>query len=183
MSSRLYSLLLHHGPYKNKHINSEELFSIGELFRHIIDFKSSFTATHTARVSACAEIMSKLFGLTELEVSMMRIAGNFHDLGKLMIPNSILEKPGRLSKDEFNIIKSHTYYTYRILKSIGGLERITDWAAFHHEKLNGEGYPFHLDYSKLDIGSRIMAVSDIFVALREDRPIEKSWKKKKFMRS
>ena len=118
--------------------------------------------------------MTKLFGLTELEISMMKIAGNFHDLGKLMIPNSILEKPGKLSKDEFNIIKSHTYYTYQVLSSIGGLGRITAWASYHHEKLNGKGYPFHLDCSDLDIGSRIMAVSDIFVALREDRPYRKS---------
>lgn len=56
---------------------------------------------------------------------------------------------------------------------------VTDWAAFHHEKLNGEGYPFHLDYSELDIGSRIMAVSDIFVALREDKPYRKTMEKNK----
>ena len=177
MSSRLYSLLLHNGPYKNKEIGLEELFSIGELFRHMIDFKSNFTATHTAGVSACSEIMAKLFGLTELEVNMMKIAGNFHDLGKLLIPNSILEKPGKLSKEEFNIIKSHTYYTYQVLSSIGGLERITDWAAYHHEKLNGKGYPFHCDSSELDIGARIMAVSDIFVALRENRPYRKTMEK------
>lgn len=179
MSSRLYSILLHNGPYKNKTIGLNELSSIGKLFRHMIDFKSHFTATHTAGVSACSEMMAKLFGLTELEVNMIKIAGNFHDLGKLMIPNSILEKPGKLSEEEFNIIKSHTYYTYQVLNSISGLGRIIEWAAYHHEQLNGNGYPFRLDCNELDIGSRIMAVSDIFVALREDRPYRKSMDKEK----
>lgn len=179
MSSRLYSLLLHNGPYKNKTIGLNELSSIGNLFRHMIDFKSHFTATHTAGVSACSEMMAKLFGLTELEINMIKIAGNFHDLGKLMIPNSILEKPGKLSQEEFNIIKSHTYYTYQVLNSINGLGRIIEWAAYHHEQLNGNGYPFRLDYNELDIGCRIMAVSDIFVALSEDRPYRNSMDKEK----
>lgn len=179
MSSRLYSLLLHNGPYKNKTIGLNELSSIGKLFRHMIDFKSHFTATHTAGVSACSEMIAKLFGLTKLEINMIKIAGNFHDLGKLMIPNSILEKPGKLSEEEFNIIKSHTYYTYQVLSSISGLGRIIEWAAYHHEQLNGHGYPFRLDYNELDIGSRIIAVSDIFVALSEDRPYRKSMDKEK----
>lgn len=172
-SPKLYSILLHNGPYKNREIGLEELSLIGELFRHIIDFKSSFTATHTAGVAACAEIMARLFGLSEVEVTMMKIAGNFHDLGKLIIPNSILDKPGKLSKDEYNVIKSHPYYTYQVLSSIGGMERIADWASFHHEKLDGSGYPFSLDANEIDTGSRIMAVSDIFVALLEERPYKK----------
>ncbi len=176
-SPRLYPLLLHNGPYRNRVIGLEELSSIGDLFRHIIDFKSDFTATHTAGVAACAEIMAKLFGLTELEIKMIKIAGNFHDLGKLVIPNKILEKPGGLCKKEFGIVKSHSYYTHQILCSIGGMERIADWAAYHHEKLNGTGYPFRCEAKDLDIGSRIMAVSDIFVALLEDRPYRKAMEK------
>jgi len=155
---------------------------IAELFRHIIDFKSSFTATHTAGVAACAEIMASLFGLAELEVVMMKIAGNFHDLGKLIIPNNILEKPGKLSKDEYNVIKSHPYYTHQVLSSIGGMDRIVDWASFHHEKLDGSGYPFSLDANEIDIGARIMAVSDIFVALIEERPYKKGMERDEMYR-
>ena len=174
MSPRLHCILVQSGPYRNREVGLEELVSIGELFRHLIDFKSSFTATHTAGVAACVEIMAKLFGLTELEVGMIKIAGNFHDLGKLVIPDSILEKPGKLSNDEFSIIKSHTYYTHQVLSSIDGMERIADWASYHHEKLDGTGYPFHCEAKDLDTGSRMMAVSDIFVALLEERPYRKS---------
>lgn len=177
MSYRLYSMLFRNGPYRNREIGLEELSSIGDFFCQIIDFKSSFTATHTAGVSTGAGTMAKLFGLTELEVNMMKLAGNFHDLGKLLIPNSILEKPGKLTKEEFLIMKSHTYYTYQVLSSIKGFERITEWASYHHEKLNGRGYPFHCKAEELDSGSRIMAVSDIFVALIEDRPYKKEMSK------
>jgi len=181
-SPKLYSILLHNGPYKNREVGLEELSLIAELFRHIIDFKSSFTATHTAGVAACAEIMASLFGLAELEVVMMKIAGNFHDLGKLIIPNNILEKPGKLSKDEYNVIKSHPYYTHQVLSSIGGMDRIVDWASFHHEKLDGSGYPFSLDANEIDTGARIMAVSDIFVALIEERPYKKGMERDEMYR-
>ncbi|MDY6856257.1 MAG: HD domain-containing phosphohydrolase [Thermodesulfobacteriota bacterium] len=86
------------------------------------------------------------------------------------MPNSILEKLGRLSKEEFAVIKKRTYFTYMVLNSIGGLEHIPEWAAFHHEKLDGSGYPFHINSEKLEIASRLMAVADIFTALPEDRP-------------
>jgi HD-GYP domain-containing protein (c-di-GMP phosphodiesterase class II) len=82
--------------------------------------KAHFTATHTAGVSVCAEKLSQLFGLTEIEVNLMRIAGNLHDVGKLIIPNRILEKPGKLTAEEFAVIRSHTYYTFYIINSIGG---------------------------------------------------------------
>src|SRR3990167_2949515 len=102
------------------------------------------------------------------------IAALLHDIGKLSVPDEILEKPGGLSTEEFNIMRGHTYFTYHILNSIDGFDTISEWAAFHHEKLNGRGYPFHLKEGQLSIGSRIMAVSDKFSALSEDRPYRKS---------
>ena len=99
------------------------------------------------------------------------MAGNFHDLGKLVIPNSILEKPGKLNDEEFALMKQHTYFTYSILTTIGGIQEIAEWAAFHHERLDGNGYPFHLNASKLSTGARIMAVADIVTTLAEDRPL------------
>ena len=143
----------------------------------MIDFKSPFTATHTTGVSASAKIISELFGLTESEVRNMEIAGNFHDLGKLTIPNSILDKPAKLTKDEFAIIKCHTYYSYQVINSIQGLETIAEWAAYHHENLNGNGYPFHYSANELTIGSRIMMVADIYTAISEDRPYRKGMSK------
>ena len=103
----------------------------------------------------------------------MRIAGNFHDIGKLVIPNSILEKPGKLTSEEFAVMRCHTYHTFNTLDSIGGLQRIAEWAAYHHEKLDGSGYPFHLTNEEIGTGSRIMAVADIFTAISEDRPYRK----------
>ncbi len=117
--------------------------------------------------------------MTDTEVQLMKIAGNFHDLGKLAIPNSILEKPGKLTEEEFAIIKQHTYYTYTILNTIGGIDQISEWAAFHHEKLDGSGYPFHVSSEKLTTGARIMAVCDIFVAIAEDRPYRKGMSEEK----
>ena len=166
-SQRLYSILLHEGPLNKKEINLDEIYSISKLFRGVIDFKSKYTITHTTGVSACSEMLGNLFGLTELEVKVLGIAANFHDLGKLVVPNSILEKKGELTKEEFEIVKSHPYYTYQVLNSIGGLQQIVPWASYHHEKLDGSGYPFHCVAKDLDTGARIIAVSDIFISRME----------------
>jgi HD-GYP domain-containing protein (c-di-GMP phosphodiesterase class II) len=108
--------------------------------------------------------------MAEFEVQLMEVAGNVHDLGKLAVPNAILEKPAKLSEDEFQVMKKHTYFTYTILNTIGGLRQLPEWAAFHHERLDGKGYPFHLAGDTLDTGARILAVADVFTALAEDRP-------------
>jgi HD-GYP domain-containing protein (c-di-GMP phosphodiesterase class II) len=172
-SPQIYSLLLNHGQFKNIQIGLEDISLISNLYRDLIDFKSRFTATHTTGVAECAVKLSELFGLAELDVKSMRIAGNFHDIGKLVIPNSILEKPSKLTFNEFAIMRCHTYHTFRTLDSIGGLQRIAEWAAYHHEKLDGSGYPFHLTNDQIGTGSRIMTVADIFTAISEDRPYRK----------
>ena len=176
-SPRLYSLLLNNGQFKNMQIGLEDVLLISNLYRDLIDFKSRFTATHTSGVCECAVKLSELFGLAELDVKSMRIAGNFHDIGKLVIPNSILEKPGKLTVQEFEIMRCHTYHTFNTLDSIGGLHRIAEWAAYHHEKLDGSGYPFHLTKEEIGTGSRIMTVADIFTAISEDRPYRKGMDK------
>lgn len=169
-SPRLYSLLLHNGPYRKVEIDLPNIGIITRLFKNIIDFKSNFTATHSSGVAECAACLSRIFGFTEIETELMEIAGYLHDLGKLVVPNSILDKAGRLTKEEFSVIKQHTYFTFSILITINGLQQISEWAAYHHEKLDGTGYPFRKTSNELNIGSRIMAVADIFTALAEDRP-------------
>ncbi len=178
-SPRLYSILLHNGPFRLTEIEQDEISSVASTFRHLVDFKSRFTASHSTGVAECAVMLSRYFGLTDVEIYQMKIAGYFHDLGKLAVPNSILEKPGRLSKEEFEIIKQHTYFTYTVLSTIGGLNQIAEWAAFHHEKLNGSGYPFHITANNINIGARIMAVADIFTALIEDRPYRNGMNRKR----
>jgi len=170
VSPRLYSLLLHDGPSRGVEIDLVFLKPISELFRNIIDFRSRFTSTHSSGVATSASEISRFLGLTETEIGLMEVAGNLHDLGKMVIPNSILDKPDKLNKAETAIMRQHTYFTYTVLNTIGGILQIAEWAAFHHERLDGSGYPFHLGADKLSLGARIMSVADIFTALAEDRP-------------
>lgn len=100
----------------------------------------------------------------------MEIAALLHDIGKLSIPNCILDKNGKLTSEEMRIMRSHTYYTRLILSKIDGFEDITDWASNHHEKLNGKGYPLGLSEEEISLESRIMAICDIYEALTADRP-------------
>ncbi len=151
---------------------------LARFFSTIIDTRSHFTANHSSGVSATAMRLAELLNMTPLECHEIRIAGYLHDLGKLAVPETIIEKPGDLDKAERDIIKSHTYHTYSILKEVKGLEKIAIWAAFHHETLTGEGYPFHRSAEELPVGSRVMAVADIFTALTEDRPYRKGMTEK-----
>jgi HD-GYP domain-containing protein (c-di-GMP phosphodiesterase class II) len=102
-------------------------------------------------------------------------------VGKLVVPRAILEKNGKLDDEEFSIIREHPYFTRLILMDMDGFEDIANWAGFHHEKLNGKGYPFHFGREYLDLGSRIMAVADIFSAITEDRPYRKGMPREKVM--
>jgi len=182
VSKRLYSVLMEKGPARRLDINFSDLFAIAEVFSSIIDFRSRFTATHSSGVSASAAILSSMFGLTESEIASMTVAGYLHDLGKLLVPNQILEKPDKLTREEFAVMKSHTYYTYSILNSIKGFEQIAEWGAFHHERLDGSGYPFHCKAEDLTIGARIMMVADIFTATAEDRPYRKGMESREIIR-
>ncbi len=150
--------------------DQEQIIGVSKIFAQIIDNKSPFTHRHSRLVAETATLLAGQAGFTEWQQKNMYVAGLLHDLGKLSIAEEILEKPGGLNKQEVNIIKQHTYITHQILSMIDGFEEINQWAAYHHEKLNGEGYPFHLTSSDLSTGSRIMAVADIFSALVEDRP-------------
>lgn len=152
------------------HIGSDDLLAFASVFCRVIDFRSQFTATHSSGVAAVAAILSGMLGFSEKERRLMRIAGYLHDLGKLAIPEEILEKTSALTPEEVSTIKSHPYYTFRILENVDGLGIIVDWAALHHERLDGEGYPFRHLGAQLPLGSRVMGVADVYTALREDRP-------------
>jgi putative nucleotidyltransferase with HDIG domain len=155
-------------------LDAAELESLARMFANIIDFKSPFTSTHSSGVAATAEAVSRLLGFTEDDAKLMRIAGLFHDIGKLAVPAEILEKPAPLDESEFSVMRSHTYHTRRVLDSIGELGPIPEWAASHHEKLDSTGYPFHHGADDLSVGARALAVADVFTALAEDRPYRKA---------
>ena len=151
-------------------VNEDKLLALAGVLTKIIDFRSSFTATHSIGVAESARIMAAKMNFPKSDVQLMNIAGLLHDLGKLAIPVSILEKNGALTESEFNIMKQHTYLSYRILERVPQMEKINQWASLHHERMDGSGYPFGLKGKDLSIGSKIMAISDVFTALTEKRP-------------
>ena len=163
-------------------LTNNDLINLSNVFSQLIDFRSSFTATHSAGVAATAEKLAELIGFTQEDCLQIRIAAYLHDLGKLAVPKEILEKPSKLTRYEFNVIKSHTYFTYRILEKIPALNRIKDWASYHHEKLDGQGYPFHLVGEEMELGSKIMAIADVFTAITEDRPYRKGMSNQQSMK-
>jgi putative nucleotidyltransferase with HDIG domain len=146
------------------------LGSIAELFGRIVDAASPRTMVHSAGVAATAVALAERLKFSPREISLMRAAGFLHDLGKLTVPKGILDNPNALTKLELTEVKSHTYHTFRILDTIGGMPQIREWAAFHHERLDGSGYPFHHKGRDLTLGARILGVADVFTAVTEDRP-------------
>lgn len=154
---------------------------ISHLFSHVVDFRSHFTATHSAGVAKTAQKLGELAGLSEEECKMLLIAGYLHDLGKLTIPNTVLEKPSKLDNREYGIMRGHSFYTYRLLGTIRGFDTINRWASFHHEHIDGTGYPYHLKGAEIPLGSRIVAVADVFTAITEQRPYRKGMEKRQIV--
>jgi putative nucleotidyltransferase with HDIG domain len=150
--------------------NEETIDKICQAFAEIIDAKSPFTYRHSNGVAAAAIGISRQLGMSEQDTTFMRRAGLVHDLGKLSVSNSILEKPGALNDDEWSIIKKHPYYTFEILRRIPGFEQLSEVAGAHHEKLDGSGYYAHLSADQLNLAMRILTVADIFDALAAKRP-------------
>ena len=173
VNRRVYSLLLGLRPETVTLQNTEQVMQVASVFAQIIDFKSRFTATHSSGVSVSSREIAKRMHFPIPEQKMMAVAGMLHDLGKLAVPVSILNKPGKLTREEFEVMRAHPYHTYHILRTVQGLGDVVTWASFHHERLDGKGYPFHMDDESLSLGNRIMAVADVFTALAEDRPYRK----------
>lgn len=151
-------------------IGYKELRDVSQVFSNIIDGKSPFTGNHSKGISEKVGILCGYYEYREEEYWKMRIAADLHDIGKLMVSNEILDKPGSLTEEEFLEIKGHTFHTRKVLEKIGGFEEITEWASNHHERLNGSGYPYGFSGDRLDRNSRIMACIDIYQALTEERP-------------
>jgi putative nucleotidyltransferase with HDIG domain len=170
VSPRIYALLLQFLDEPLVDATDQTIQDIAVIFARLVDAMSRWTATHTAGVTATAVALGEVMRLSLREQIFMRTAGLLHDLGKLSVPPSILDKPGPLTSQEWALIKGHTYHTFRILETTGFPQQITEWAAFHHERMDGNGYPFHHKGKNLTLGSRILAVADTYTALAEHRP-------------
>lgn len=160
-------------PRQKQDLDFSQIKKLAGFFAKIVDYKSPFTSTHSIGVAERAEKLSRYMGFDEETVQKMYLAGALHDIGKVAVGNEILEKPDRLTDAEFAVMKHHAAYTYNILSEIDDFEEIRDFAAFHHERLDGTGYPFGKDASELNVQERMMACIDIYQALTESRPYKK----------
>ncbi|MBU3110958.1 HD-GYP domain-containing protein [Clostridium lacusfryxellense] len=160
----------------------KEIRDITKNLSRIIDSKSPYTQLHSSGLAEKAAKLAVHYGYSEEDTYELIIAADLHDIGKLAMPSSILEAKRKLTIDEYEVIKEHSYYTRIALQGIKGFDNIVEWASNHHEKLNGEGYPYGKDRSELDFNSRLLGCLDIYQALTEDRPYRASLNHKVAMR-
>ena len=159
---------------KTIEMDFQDLRSIVRIFSYIVDAKSSFTKSHSDGVAQLGRYIGSLFNLSEESCEMLELAGLLHDIGKLRQPDELLDKPSKLSPEEYTHIQRHSFDTYSILKNIHGLEKISTWASQHHERVDGSGYPYHLEGGGISQEARIVAVADVFQALAQKRPYRDS---------
>ncbi len=155
-------------PINPTEMTWQEIREITKVLSSIIDMKSTFTSRHSSGLSEKAVAMAEFYKFDDDRRTKLQIAADLHDLGKLAIPNLILDKPAKLSNEEFEAMKMHTYYTRKALECIDGFEEIACWASNHHETLDGLGYPYGLKIVVFE--EKLLAVLDIYQALTEDRP-------------
>jgi putative nucleotidyltransferase with HDIG domain len=134
-----------------------------------VDAKSPYTFRHSMGVTDAAVRIAQKLALSSERIDFVRRAALLHDIGKLSISNSILDKPGKLNPDEWVAMQDHPVQTQSILSRIAAFKDLAKVAGEHHEKLDGSGYPNHLPAGQLSLESRIIAVADVYGALSEDR--------------
>lgn len=152
-----------------------ELKQFALTMAEIVDAKSPFTAQHSLGVARLASCLAKLAGLSLERIKLLEVAALLHDIGKLCIPDEILEFPSQLSPEDKSKMRRHSYATYQILRRIHGFEEMALWAAMHHESMNSNGYPFHIGQKDLPVEARILKVADVYQAMAQNRPYRGSW--------
>ena len=176
----MFSALFDYGAYlqakadQTNRIQEEMIVSFAE----ITENKSTQTGNHVKRVSEYSKILAKEMGLSEEECERIRLASTMHDIGKLLIPAQILEKPARLTDEEFNEIKKHSAYGGMLLESVEGdvMQLARTIALDHHERPDGKGYPDGKTGESISLEGRIVAVADVYDALTSKRSYKQAWK-------
>ena len=151
--------------------------AISTSFAEILESKSGQSGNHVKRVAEYTAILARKLNYTENEVHDISIASMLHDVGKIMIPNSILDKPGRLTDEEFEVMRQHVVYGESMLKGVKGtiMQLGADIAGCHHERWDGTGYIKHLKGEEIPRHARIVSVADVFDALVSVRSYKKAW--------
>jgi len=157
-------------------LNEVNNFSLGtlEALARAVDAKSPWTAGHSERVTQLAVNIGAVYGLDSFELAKLYRGAMLHDIGKLGISQTLLDKKGRLDHSEFDIVRSHTMIGERILEPVGAFAEIMPVVTQHHERFDGSGYPNGLIGSAIDIKARILAVADVFDAMTNPRPYRSS---------
>ena len=176
----LFSYIMEYGGYiqeradETNRIQEEIILSFAE----ITENKSGQTGQHIKRVSEYSRVIAEQLGLGPEQVESIRIASTMHDVGKLLIPSEILEKPGRLTDEEYATIRTHTTMGGRLLENVEGEEmRLSRTIALqHHERPDGGGYPESLQGGDISLEGRIVAVADVYDALTSKRSYKSPWK-------
>ncbi|HEY7726805.1 MAG TPA: HD domain-containing phosphohydrolase [Anaeromyxobacteraceae bacterium] len=156
--------------FRDRLLPAEAIRPLAGMFSRVIDSRSPYTREHSAFVAGVAAQLAPPLGFDRSQQSDLMVAGLLHDMGKLIVPEPILLKAGPLTEEETDIVKQHPYQTDRILGRIPGIGDIRRWASLHHERLDGQGYPFQLDRDSLPLGSQLLSVCDQFAALVQPRP-------------
>jgi len=151
----------------------EIIYKMGE----IGETRSKETGHHVKRVAEYSKLLAILYGLSEKEAELLKLASPMHDIGKVGIPDSVLKKPGKLDKEEWEIMQSHAELGFEMLKHSNRpiLKTAATVAGEHHEKWDGSGYPKGLKGENIHIYGRITAIADVFDALGSDRCYKKAW--------
>ncbi len=145
-----------------------------ERMADVIDRRDPYTAGHSQRVAVLAEKIALAMGLPVDEVKTVRAAARVHDLGKIAIDASVLNKPGRLTDEEWEAMRQHPLIGAEIISRFPEFARGADYIRYHHERWDGKGYPFGLRGEEIPLGARIIAVADAYDAMRTDRPYRKA---------
>jgi len=167
--SHMYREKLHH--HQSKRSKNIELLS------KMLEARDFITEGHGERLQTLTTELSKVIRLSEPEINDISLFAQFHDLGKIGIPDSILFKPGRLDDTEIVNMKRHTEIGYRIAKASPDLAHISDWILKHHERWDGKGYPYGLKGEEIPIQCRVLAIVDAYDAMTNDRPYRKAMSK------
>ena len=153
-----------------RRVGDHELDGVAATFAEVIDAKSPYTYRHSMGVAEVARALAVRRGADAPQARRLYRAGLLHDIGKLGISNRILDKPGKLTDGEFAAVRAHPRHTLEILRHVDAFADVAKLAAFHHERLDGRGYPWGLRGDDLDEECRILAVADVFEALTASRP-------------
>jgi putative nucleotidyltransferase with HDIG domain len=139
-----------------------------------VDAKDQFTQGHSNKVSSYAVLIAEAIGLKGPEIEEVRLGGMLHDVGKVGIVESILNKNGPLNPDEWEAMKRHVQYGAKLLEPLRGTERIREMVAHHHEFFDGSGYPNGLAGSQIPLGARIIAIADAYDTITSERTYKKA---------